>query len=167
MSGFEGVVVGLAICPRCKSEVTPLRGPDGKALCPACNNTGILPQGWAPAQPAAWGQPSTPLAPGQPAPTADGAVLSLVMGILALVIPYIGFIFAFIGLSAAKKALQAVAASGGRLQGDGMAKAGRIMAIISLVLYGVVLLVVLAAVVFVLVSNLSKEPAQVAFLASA
>lgn len=159
-------VVGLATCPRCKSEVTPRRGPDGKALCPACNNTGVLVHGWAPAEPA-WSQPPMPLASAQPAPTADGAVLSLVMGILALVIPYIGFIFAFIGLSAGKKALQAVAASGGRLQGDGMAKAGRIMAIVSLVLYGVLFLIVLAAIVFVLVANLSKEPAQVALLASA
>lgn len=158
-------MAGLAICPRCKSQVTPLRGPDGKALCPACNNTGIVgPAGPQPAWTAApqpdWAPATAPPAAYPTAQTADGAVLSLVMGILALVIPYIGFIFAFIGLSAGKKALQAIAASGGRLQGDGMAKAGRIMATVSLVLYGVVLLIVLAAVVFVLVSNLGKAAAD-------
>lgn len=147
-------MVGLSVCPRCQSHVTPLPGPDGRALCPACSNTGIVQK----AQPV-WGGPvgASGAVYVQPA-NADGAVLAMVMGILALVLPYIGFIFAFIGLSAAKRAMAAVATSDGRLQGQGMAKAGRVMAIISLCLYGVALLVVLAAVVFVLVSNLSKSP---------
>lgn len=147
-------MANLQVCPHCGSHVVPTVQAGGQPICPACGNTGIVrPAQWAPA-------PAAPLAPAyaQPAPNADGAVLALVMGILALAIPYIGFIFAFIGLGAGKRALQAIAASAGRLGGAGMAKAGRIMAIVSLCLYGAILLVVLAAVLFVMVSNLGTAP---------
>ena len=149
-------MANLQVCPHCGSHVVPTVQAGGQPICPACGNTGIVrAAGWAPAPTAP--APAWAPAPVQ-APNADGAVLSLVMGILSLAIPYLGFIFAFVGLSAGKRALHAIAASAGQLQGAGMAKAGRILAVISLCLYGVLLLVVLAAVVFVMVSNLGQAP---------
>lgn len=137
-------------CPHCRNDVVPWRNPDGSAVCPACRNTGnVLP----PVQPPPWGAPPVAM-PVQAPPNADGAVLSMVMGILSLTIPYVGFIFAIIGLTSAKKAEEAIAASGHRYAGAGMAKAGRIMSIISLCLYGALIVFFLIVFLFVGVGSL-------------
>ena len=165
----------------CRSAVVPWRDAQGGLHCPACNDTGVLAGGgWTPTVPGAPAAPAVPVAPaayGQgpgpgyapmppmppyaaAPPNADGAVGALVLGILALVIPYIGFIFAFIALSMAKKALATISVSRGMVGGAGMAKAGRILSIVSLCIYGVLAVVIGAAVVFVLVSNLGAAAEQ-------
>ena len=148
------------MCPRCRSVVVPAVDAHGALHCPACNDTGVVQ-----AQPA-WGQPAAP--PGYPppyapaAPNADGAVMALVFGILALAVPYVGIVFGIMALVFAKKADRAIAASGGQLQGRGMVMGGRIVAVIGLIVWGVALLIVGSAVVFVLVSNLGAADSETA-----
>jgi Domain of unknown function (DUF4190) len=79
-------------------------------------------QPYAAAQPAAYYVP----------PTDGGAVWALVMGVLGFVTcPIIGLIAFFTGGSA----LSRIAASQGRLQGDGIARAGRILGCINVLLW--------------------------------
>lgn len=156
------------VCPHCGSQVVPWRGAGGELVCPACSNTGQAKAapapsagGWTatpsgtPQQPA-WGVP-----PATPAPNADGAVLTLVLGILALAVPYVGIVLGIIALVVGRRAAAAIDGSGGQLQGRGMVKAGRILAVVGIVLWAVALLVIASAVVFVLVSNLGAAPSEV------
>jgi hypothetical protein len=126
--------VALLVCPYCKSHVEPWTDAEGRRVCPNCRNTGQ-------ATGAAPGATATPTTQAQP--TAEGATASMVLGILGIVIPYVGFILAIIAIVLGSKALRLIADSGGRLQGQGMAKAGQILGIVSLCLYGVVLVIVL------------------------
>lgn len=142
-------MVGEVPCPYCGYPVVPRVSASGGKVCPRCNNTGQ-----ATAQEASWEPPPQ----AQPLQNAPGAVPSLVLGILGIVIPYVGWILAIIALVQAKKARQALALRPGAYAGDGMAKAGRILGIIGICL-GVLVLVtiILASVVFVLVSNISSQ----------
>jgi uncharacterized protein DUF4190 len=78
-----------------------------------------------------------PYAPPQPAayyvaPTDGGAVWTLVMGVLGFVFcPILGLIAFFTGGSAINR----IQASQGRLQGDGIARAGRILGCINVILW--------------------------------
>ena len=99
--------------------------------------------GGAPEAPAP-GQPQAPQGPVyQSPPNADGAVASLVLGILGITICSICAPFAW---WQGAKARTAVDASGGALGGRGLATAGWIMGIIGtvIIILGVLLLVVLA-----------------------
>ncbi|GIO25611.1 DUF4190 domain-containing protein [Ornithinibacillus bavariensis] len=80
-----------------------------------------------------------------PQETNGKAVAALVLGILSLVIPYIGFIFGIIGLVLANISVKEITLSG--QSGRGLAIAGRVTSIICLSLYGVFLLLVLIFVV--------------------
>lgn len=131
----------LSICPYCRQHVVPQRNDLGGLVCPLCNNTGAAPVAWAAGQ---------SMSPSYPAPmmvalvpNAPGAVAALVNGILSLVIPYVGFIFAFIALSYGSSALRAIAQPPYQYQGAGMAKAGRVCAIVALSLYGAFLVILL------------------------
>jgi Domain of unknown function (DUF4190) len=76
-----------------------------------------------------------------PQETNGKAVAALVLGILSLVIPYIGFIFGIIGLILANISVKEITVSG--QSGRGLAIAGRVTSIICLALYGVVIIIVL------------------------
>jgi hypothetical protein len=127
-------------CPRCGSHVVPVAQASGELLCPACSNTGVV-------QP----QPT-----GTPQENAPGAVAALVLGIVSF-LPYVGLVTSWIAIHQANAALRAIQANPGRYGGEGMARAGRIIAIVALGIF--VGTVLLAAIVFVLVSNLSQRGA--------
>lgn len=92
---------------------------------------------------------------------------ALVLGILSLVIPYVGWILGIIALVQAKTAKRAIQQNPS-LQGQGMATAGKVMGIISLIIWlGVVGSIFLAAIVFVLVNNLDGGNSTATILAHA
>lgn len=161
-----------SVCPFCGSTVTPGRDAQGQLVCPSCANTGRVPP-----TPAPWGTPSTADAPpvaasggaaAAPAPgvhpfhggpgaphaaqNAKGAVPSLVFGILAFVVWFLGIVFAPLAIVLGSRAKQRIAESGGTLRGEGLAKAGRVLGWVWVGL--VIPMVLLASVVFVLVSDL-------------
>ena len=78
----------------------------------------------------------------QPAKTAPMAIAALVMGILSLASFYGGILFSILALVFAKNASKSIYESGGRLEGAGMAKAGKILGIIGLAIWcGLILLI--------------------------
>lgn len=82
---------------------------------------------------------------GQPAPTHGKATTALVLGILSLIVCAPLGIPAFIMGRGAEREIQA---SGGRLSGEGLAKAGWILGLIAMILMalGILLIIVLFAV---------------------
>lgn len=92
---------------------------------------------------------------GAPVENAPNAVASMVLGICAIVIPYIGLILGIVAIVLANKSNRAIAAQPGRYTGAGMAKAGKILGIVAICLY--TLVIIFAAIVFVLVSNLARN----------
>lgn len=88
----------------------------------------------APAAPA-WGAPSPYATP--PARTDDKAVWSLVSAIAGYVL--LPIVLHVVGLVLANQSLRDIRASQGRLAGEGMASAARILSIVGLVLYGAAL----------------------------
>lgn len=73
--------------------------------------------------------------PGSEAPKSTAA---LVLGILSLVVPFVGFILGIIGWVLAKSGLRYVQANGGNFAGTGKLKAGLICSMISVIVYIVV-----------------------------
>lgn len=159
----------MATCPFCRASVTPQRTADGKLVCPACNNTGQpvqppvpaaapwpapqpAPTAWPPPEPSA-PAPWLPL-PASPVPQgrARGALASLILGIVSFPLYVFGIATAIPAIITGIRARRRVRESGGHLSGGGMALAGQILGWVYL---GLVPFVVLAAVVFVLVQNLS------------
>jgi hypothetical protein len=141
------------ICPYCGSTVEPARDAAGTLVCPACSNTGQVTGSVAPLvamQPTGLSAPA-PAPYAQPR-TSGKAIAALVLGICAIVLWFtaivtgpLAIIFGVQGLRQTKAVPQ--------VQGRGMAIAGIVTGSIG-VAVGVV--VVLAAVVFVLVSNLGQ-----------
>lgn len=78
----------------------------------------------------------------QPAPPANGkAIASLVLGILSIIIPWLGFILGIIGIVLANKAFKEIAnyQQGGR----GMAVAGLTTSIIGTAIWGLFILLII------------------------
>lgn len=126
----------------------PARNAAGKLVCPRCNNTGQPQPAWGPIE-EPWSAPGAP--GGGSGENARGAVASMVLGILGIVIPYVGWILAIIAWVLGAKARNRIREDPS-LQGKGMATAGFVLGIIGTI--GLLLVVILAAVVFVLVSDL-------------
>lgn len=100
---------------------------------------------WYPPQPGPEAAPQPPpgWAPGPPPPTAGKATATLVLGIVSFVAcPILPAIAALI---VGAKASREIRESGGRLGGEGLVKAGRIIAIVHLAL-SVVLIPLMAAI---------------------
>jgi len=156
-------------CPFCGSMVEPFLDARGQRVCPVCRNMGTPSASAAPLPPPPnppWnGPPAAPFVPPGappsaygPQPNAPGAVASLVLGILGLVFTLYGVVFAILALVFGYRAKRLIAASAGRLGGAGLAQAGRILGWIWVAL--VPILIVLAAVVFVLVTKVSGAAAH-------
>lgn len=144
---------GFVICPYCGATVQALVGPDGRKLCPACSNRGQPAYAQPPAQP--YAQPAyqpQPVYYGGEMPNAPGAVGSLVCGILAILTGILGLVLGPIALVQGNNALRGIEANPGRFGGEGMARAGRILGIVGIVIGAAS--IILAAVVFALVANL-------------
>lgn len=86
-------------------------------------------------------------APPAPAKTNGKSIASLVIGILSIVIPYIGFILGIVAIVFASLSFKELKKTGE--QGRGLSIAGLVCGIIGTALYGIIiLLVVLAMIMF-------------------
>lgn len=74
-------------------------------------------------------------------PASGKAIAALVLGILSLVVPYVGLILGIVGIVFAKKALYEIATQ--NLGGKGMAVAGLTTSIIGVSLYSFILFIIL------------------------
>jgi hypothetical protein len=128
--------------------VEPARDTSGALFCPVCQNTGILPSG-APAPP-----PLPPLGPSAAGPAPGKATAALVLGIATFVVFPLAILLGPIALVLGIQALRQVKGSPPGTPGQGMAIAGIVLGGIGI---AVGLTVVMAAVVFVLVSNLGPS----------
>lgn len=165
----------MARCPFCFQDVVAQRNAQGKLVCPECGNRGAAartapaPAGasapWAPNPPAptpaaawnaqaAWpGAPGPAVPPPTPGERVPGALAALVLGIMAYFTWFLGIVPAILAIVWGSRAQRRIRDSGGRLSGNGMALAGKILGIVWLCLVPVV--IVLASVVFVLVTKIS------------
>lgn len=81
----------------------------------------------------------------QPAPPTNGkAVASMVLGILSIIIPWLGFILGIVGIILASKAFKEINATG--QGGRGMAIAGLVTSIVGTALYGLLILLILLSI---------------------
>lgn len=163
----------MAACVNCGSEV-----PEGARICPVCNypqdeaQAPAQPEAQVPAQPEApQPQVHSPLPQAPPAypagtvaaPPTDGqAITALVLGIVGLVAcPIIPSIIALILGRQSERRIQA---GGGTIGGEGLAKAGWILGLIGLILWGFVILIwlVIAAIaVFTASTVVQFDPSQI------
>lgn len=98
------------------------------------------------------GFPPPPPPPPLPPKTNGKSIASLVLGILSLFIPYIGFIMGIIAIVFASLSFKELKRTGE--QGKGLSIAGLVCGIIGTVLYGIIiLLVVLAVFIFATVET--------------
>lgn len=150
-------------CPYCGSVVEPARDTSGALFCPACQNTGKVTPAWPP-QPQGSSPPAVPGGMATPAGTAASAppgrtpgkaVAALVVGIATFVLFPLAIVLGPIALVLGIKALGEVKRSPPGTPGQGMAIAGTVLGGLGILLG---LTVLMAAVVFVLVSNLSEPP---------
>lgn len=166
-------------CPYCGSTVEPTRGAAGQLVCPLCGNTGRIAaappaaQSWTaapapPAPPAAspsagspypssppqWPSSGDPSAAGQAGRAPTKATLALVFGIATLVLFPLAILLGPVALVLGIQALRQLKRMPPNTPGQGMAITGIVLGAIGIV---VGITVVLAAIVFVLVSNLGTE----------
>lgn len=153
-------------CPFCGSTVEPARNAAGQLVCPLCGNTGrIAPappgaQPWTAAPPAppaspyaaqgAWPPPAEPPG-GGPGRTPTKATLALIFGIAAFVLFPFAILLGPVALVLGIQALRQIKRMPPGTPGQGLAITGIVLGGIGIM---VGITVVLAAVVFVLVSNL-------------
>lgn len=78
--------------------------------------------------------------------TNDKSIVALVLGILALVVPYLGFILGIIAIVFARKAKNEINQTGE--QGRGFATAGLVCGIVGTIGYGILLLFLLVIITF-------------------
>ncbi|MBP2001235.1 hypothetical protein J2Z69_002278 [Paenibacillus shirakamiensis] len=82
-----------------------------------------------------------------PIKTNSKAIPALVLGILAVVIPYIGLIIGIIAIVFARLSLKEIRATGE--QGKGMSIAGLVCGIVGTAMYAIILVILIIAVLFV------------------
>jgi hypothetical protein len=148
-------------CPFCKANVEPVRDAVGRLVCPRCNNTGqpvaVPPPPAPPGRPedAGWIPVDGPAPPYRgPTSPAQGATAAMILGIVGLVlfwVPVLGLVLAIVALVVGYQARRRIRQAAGRLDGEGMATAGVVMGWIGV---AVPLIVIVAAVLFVLVTRL-------------
>lgn len=153
-------------CPFCGASIDPMRNAAGQLVCPACNNTGraMAPMPAASslaggqtyeatyAQQPPWTQPPAWTAPPQQR-TNGLAVAALVLGILCFPLYFLAIILAPLAIIFGAKARGQIRRDPGQ-KGDGLALAGLILGCVGLVFA----LIIVAAIVFVLVTKLSAAP---------
>lgn len=83
-------------------------------------------------------------APPAPPKTNGKSIASLVLGILSIVIPYVGFILGIVAIVFSSLSLKEIKRTGE--QGKGLSIAGLVCGIIGTVLYGIILLIVIIAI---------------------
>ncbi|MEK6985139.1 MAG: hypothetical protein AABX89_01990 [Candidatus Thermoplasmatota archaeon] len=157
---------GRLRCPHCSSVVVPTLTATGTRTCPVCDNTGVIlavaqrDPSWRPAHEPPLSHRAKELAPGSTA--------ALVLGVLALLLPFVGAILGILAQPHAKKARRFIVRNPLRYGGQGTAATGRILGILGIVLWSIVLLVVLFGGYGLAVLNSlnSKPNAEFVLLAS-
>jgi NADH:ubiquinone oxidoreductase subunit 6 (subunit J) len=92
--------------------------------------------------PPSYGYPPPPHTP----PRTNGkSIAAMVLGILSIVIPYVGFVIGIIAIVLSSLSLKEIKRTGE--QGRGMAIAGLVCGIVGTALYAVILVIVIVAVV--------------------
>ncbi|WP_020619961.1 DUF4190 domain-containing protein [Paenibacillus daejeonensis] len=89
--------------------------------------------------------PYPPYPPHLPAKTNSKAIVALVLGILSIVIPYIGLLFGIVAIVFASMSFKEIRLR--QEQGRGMAVAGMVCGIIGTAIYGIILLIVVIAII--------------------
>jgi hypothetical protein len=108
----EAMAPGRTLCPHCRLQID-----EGSMLCPFCGKGLVSPDG-------IYRGPQT---------TAPGAVASLVLGILGIFV--CGLIFGIMAIQKANEAKELIE-NDPSLSGGGIATAGKVMGILSLVVWG-------------------------------
>lgn len=80
----------------------------------------------------------------EPPQTNGKSIAALVLGILAVVIPYVGFIIGIVAIVIASMSFKEIKRTGDR--GYGMAVAGLVCGIVGTALYGIIFLFVILAI---------------------
>jgi ABC-type nickel/cobalt efflux system permease component RcnA len=80
----------------------------------------------------------------QPQETNGKSIAALVLGILSIIIPYVGLILGIIGLVLASSSLKEIAVTG--QGGRGLAIAGRVTSIIGVAIYGIIIFFVIIGI---------------------
>lgn len=92
-------------------------------------------------------QPNYPPQPVYMVPKTNGkSIAAMVLGILSIVVPYIGFIIGIVGIVFSSLSLKEIRKTGE--QGRGMAIAGMVCSIIGTVIYAIILFLLVIAFVF-------------------
>jgi uncharacterized membrane protein YjgN (DUF898 family) len=133
-------------CFKCGSAM-----PDDAKSCPNCGTPAPATAGTVMPPPAPGNVPSGSALPAVApqyvvAPTEDKAIISLVLGILALV--SFSILAGIPAIILGRMSRNNIRASAGRLSGEGMATAGIVMGWVSIALAGLAVLVVLAIIIF-------------------
>lgn len=82
----------------------------------------------------------------QPPKTNGKSIATLVLGIVSIVIPYVGFLPGIVGIILGAMSLKEIKQNGE--QGHSMAIGGLVCSIIGTILWGIILLIVIGAIVF-------------------
>ncbi|MHB8633685.1 MAG: hypothetical protein ACYDBQ_06950 [Thermoplasmatota archaeon] len=128
-------------CPHCGASSLAVHDAAGAWACSACGNPVFAPSVAAPG-------PGTPT-------TAPRAVAALTLGIVGVAFPLAGMVTGWIAMSFGRKAMASCDANPSLYGGRGLGQAGWILGLVAVILSGMLLLtVILAAVVFVLVTRL-------------
>lgn len=138
------------------------RGPASSAA-EGAGGPGGPPPSWGQAPPPGWGATPPGYQPGYPPygyparQTESTAVVALVLGIASFVVcPVVPAIAAIV---VAGNARQKIAASGGWLEGEGMAKAGQILGWINIGLWTVMILVYILIAIVAVSAGAAARPA--------
>ncbi|RJE88513.1 DUF4190 domain-containing protein [Paenibacillus sp. 1011MAR3C5] len=83
----------------------------------------------------------------QPPKTNGKSIATLVLGICSIIIPYVGFLPGIVGIILGAMSLKEIKLSGD--QGRGLAIGGLVCSIIGTILWGILLLIILLAFVFI------------------
>ncbi|MNI39647.1 hypothetical protein D3C73_938360 [compost metagenome] len=86
-----------------------------------------------------------PMQPAAPPKTNGKAIAALVLGILALFIPYVGFILGIVAIIMASLSFKEIKRN--QEQGKGLAVAGLVCGIVGTVIYAILIFIVILAVV--------------------
>ncbi|MFC5450447.1 DUF4190 domain-containing protein [Paenibacillus aestuarii] len=89
--------------------------------------------------------------PPQPAQTNGKSIAAMILGILSVVIPYVGLIIGIVAIVFARISLKEIRLRGE--QGRGMAIAGLVCGIVGVVIYAVIIAIVIAVLAFAIKEN--------------
>lgn len=91
------------------------------------------------------GYPPAPPGPPTPAKTNGKSITSLVLGVLSIVVPYIGFLLGIVAIVFASLSFKELKRTGE--QGKGLSIAGLVCGIVGTAIYGIILFILVLAII--------------------